>query len=162
MSNLYELNDEIMSLREAFETGEIPEDAFNDTLEGLHMEFETKTESLCKLRANLLADAAACDAEAKRLNERKTVYKNEVERIQSYIQSAMQAAEQKKYKAGTFSISVAKSTPAVEIYDADLVPKDYFTTPTPVVNKTAIKDAIKSGVRVPGAKLTQGEHLNIR
>lgn len=162
MSNLYELSEEIQAIQTAYENGEIPEEAFADTLEGVQMAFDKKVENICKLRANLLADAATYKAESDRLKARETTAKNEASRLQNYLLSVLQAAGQKKIKAGTFTASIAKSPAALKIYDESLIPKSYYVPQPDKIDSAAIKEAIKSGENVPGAMLEQGEHLNIR
>ena len=71
MANIYELTEQIKALQAAYENGEIPEDAFNDTLEGLKLELPELIENICKWRADVLADIAGYKAEINRLSERK-------------------------------------------------------------------------------------------
>lgn len=160
--NLYEIAGEIQTIQTAFENGEIPEEAFADTLEGIQMAFDAKVENICKLRANLLADIAAYKAEIDRLKQRETIAKNEIARLQNYLLGALKATGKQKFKAGTFALSVAKSPAALKIYDESLIPKQYYVPQPDKIDSAAIKDAIKSGQKVPGAELVQGEHLNIR
>lgn len=162
MANIYELTEQIKALQAAYENGEVPEDAFNDTLEALNMEREEAIENICKWRADVLADIAGYKAEINRLSERKQHAEKLVERLQNYMYSALQAAGQRKIKAGTFTVSIAKSTPAVHITDEKAIPAEYFKQPAPVLDKTKLKEALRTGQQVPGAELVQGEHLNIR
>ncbi len=126
MPNLYELTDEIQSLQSAFESGEIPEDAFNDTLEGLQMGFDQKVENICKWIMNLKADAAAHKAEKERQAAIEKSTNNQEDRLKSYLQSALISTGQQKIKVGTFTASIAKSPAALKVYDESLVPKSYF------------------------------------
>jgi len=162
MSNLYELNDNIRQLQAIYEAGEIPEDAFNDTLEALNMEREEAIENICKWRTNILADIEGYKTEIERLTNRKKAAENLIKRLQNYILSSLSAAGQKKLKAGTFTVSIVKSAPALKIYDESLIPKTYYVPQPDKLDHAAIKEAIKSGQKVPGAELVQGEHLNIR
>lgn len=162
MANIYELTEQIKALQAAYENGEIPEDAFNDTLEGLKLELPELIENICKWRADVLADIAGYKAEINRLSERKQHAEKLVERLQNYMYSALQAAGQRKIKACTFAVSIVKSAPALKIYDESLIPKTYYVPQPDKLDHAAIKEAIKSGQKVPGAELVQGEHLNIR
>lgn len=162
MSNLYELNDNIRQLQAIYEAGEIPEDAFNDTLEALNMEREEKIKNICKWIANISADREGYKAEIKRLSNKDKQAENLQKRLQNYLMSALSAAGQRKIKAGTFTVSIAKSAPALRIYDESLIPKTYYVPQPDKLDHAAIKEAIKSGQKVPGAELVQGEHLNIR
>jgi hypothetical protein len=162
MPNLYELTDEIQSIQNAYESGDIPEEAFADTLEGVQMEFDAKVENICKLRANLLADSAAYKAEKERLATRETAAKNEATRLQNYLLNALQTTGQKKIKVGTFTASIAKSPAALVILDESLIPKNYRIPQPDKIDNAAIKGIIKSGQSVPGAELKQGEYLKIR
>ena len=59
-----------------------------------------------------------------------------------------------------FKVTTRKSE-AVEIIDESLVPNE-FKTFKPVISKTDIKKAIKSGIKVEGAELRENINLMIR
>ena len=69
-----------------------------------------------------------------------------------------------KDERGVFkaSLSVGRDE-AVEVFDAEQVPADFVRTVTKTEpDKTAIKNAIKSGLEVAGAKLVKRDRLTIR
>lgn len=162
MPNLYEISEELQSIQAAFENGDIPEEAFADTLEGVQMEFDTKVENICKWIMNLKAESAAHKAEKERQQQLEKSANNQADRLKAFLQSVLKAADKPKVKAGTFTASIAKSTPALKVYDESLIPSTFYVKQPDKIDNAAIKDAIKAGQTVPGAKLEQGEHLNIR
>ena len=51
---------------------------------------------------------------------------------------------------------------SVNITDENILPEDYLIPQPPKVDKTSLKEALKSGIEVPGAELKQTEGLRIR
>ena len=88
---LYELTEDYMNLLELAEDPDIDEQAFNDTLEGIDGALEDKVERYAKVIRTLEGDAAACDAEAKRLRNKKQTIENNIRRMKAALQYAMQA-----------------------------------------------------------------------
>lgn len=162
MPNLYELTEDIQSLQNAFETGDIPEDAFTDTLEGLQMGFDQKVENICKWVMNLKADAAAHAIEKKRQADLEKSASNQADRLKAYLQSALKATKKDKVKAGTFTASIAKSPVALNVFDEKLIPDNFYVQPPKAIDNVAVKEALKSGQTIPGAELKQGEYLKIK
>lgn len=162
MPNLYELTEDIQSLQNAFEAGDIPEDAFLDTLEGLQMGFDQKVENICKWVMNLKADAAAHETEKKRQADMQKSAENQAMRLKDYLQSALKATKKDKVKAGTFIASIAKSPAALSIIDNKLIPDRFYVQPPKSLDNAALKDALKTGQTIPGAELKQGEYLKIK
>ena len=72
MSTLYELTAEYQALLELAEDPESDPQAIADTFEGLEFELESKAEDYAKVIRMLEYDAAACDAESKRLRNKSS------------------------------------------------------------------------------------------
>ena len=88
---LYELTEDYMNLLELAEDPDIDEQAFTDTLEGIEGALEDKAEGYAKVIRTLEGDAAACDAESKRLRNKKQTIENNIKRMKAALQYAMQA-----------------------------------------------------------------------
>ena len=77
----------------------------------------------------------------------------------------MEAMQIEKIECPLFKVAIQKNPAAVDIFDALSIPADYMTTPkppAPAPDKAKIKDAIKAGQEVPGARLTQSTRLSIK
>lgn len=159
MSTIYEMTEQAQELLELLTDGEIDEQTFLDTIEG--MGAIDKVENICKVISCLSADSQMFSDEIKRCQDRKRTVDNNITRLKKALYDFYIASGQKQLKAGTFTVSSRKST-AVKITNEEAIPMDYFTIPLPKVNLTAIKKAIKEGKEVTGAEIEERESVQIR
>lgn len=157
---LYEMTAVATQLYDLFTEGEIPEEAVNDTLEGIGI--ADKVEDYCKVINQLNADVMTIDAEIDRLNAKKQRAKKGVDRMKTALLGFMTATDTTKTSAGTFNLSIRKSK-AVVISDLEKVPEKYITVKTTTApDKKAIKSAIESGEQVEGAAIQINSNLMIK
>ena len=162
---LYELTEDYMNLLELAEDPDIDEQAFNDTLEGIEGALEDKAEGYAKVIRTLEGDAAACDAESKRLRNKKQTIENNIKRMKAALQCAMQITGKTKFKTSLFSFGIQKNPAAVVIDEEHLenIPDRFLIPQDPQIDKRAIKEALKAGEDLEGlAHLEQTESLRIR
>ena len=153
MATLYELTDDYLTLLEMAEDPDIDEQALKDTMEGIEGALEIKAEGYAKVIRTLEGDAAACDAESKRLRNKKQAIENNIKRMKAALQYAMQATGKTKFKTALFSFGIQKNP----IPDRFLIPQD------PQIDKKAIKEALKAGEDLEGiAHLSETYSLRIR
>lgn len=131
-----------------------------DYLEHLEMEKDKKKEYLIKLYLNCKADADALKAEAQKFQKRSQTEANKAEQIKNYL-AYIQNGEKFKSEDGLHQISFRKTT-SVEVEDISKLDKCYLRYKEPEADKTAIKDALKSGVDVVGAVLVEKLSPNIK
>jgi hypothetical protein len=109
------------------------------------------------------SDFDAIDNEIKRLQDIKRMRTNRVDSLKNYIKTFMEANGIKRQDFPTFTLSVAKNPPSVEIYNENLIPEQYREKViTEKINKTAIKNDITAGLVVAGADIKQGTSLRIK
>lgn len=162
---LYELTEDYMNLLELAEDPDIDEQAFADTLEGIEGALEDKAEGYAKVIRTLEGDAAACDAESKRLRNKKQTIENNIKRMKAALQCAMQITGKTKFKTSLFSFGIQKNPAAVVIDEEHLenIPDRFLIPQDPQIDKRAIKEALKAGEDLEGlAHLEQTESLRIR
>lgn len=159
MANLYELTQDAMMLQELLENGDIDEQTYADTLEGLDV--ETKVENICKVIKNLEAIAVACKTEKDRLAQREKTANNSIARLKDSLLAHMLLLNKKKTDAGTFTVSTSVSK-SVEIIYEDMLDEKYFIPQPDKIDKTAITTDIKAGVEVSGARLVEKPYVRIR
>ena len=162
---LYELTEDYMNLLELAEDPDIDEQAFTDTLEGIEGALEDKAEGYAKVIRTLEGDAAACDAESKRLRNKKQTIENNIKRMKAALQYAMQATGKTKFKTALFSFGIQKNPAAVVIDEGYIknIPDRFLIPQDPQIDKKAIKEALKAGEDLEGiAHLEQTESLRIR
>lgn len=155
MPNLYEIDQAIMGCID-YETGEILD---AERLDALQMERQDKVESVALWIKNLSADALAYKAEKEAFAEREKAALKKVESLKSWLAGALDG---QKFSTWRCAVTFRKSE-AVEIEDEGMLPLEMKTekiTYTP--NKTAIKEAIKAGQEISGAKLVERLNATIK
>lgn len=166
MSSLYELTADYEALLALAEDPDIDEDAFRDTLDGIAGAIEDKAENYAKVIRMLEGDAAACDAESKRLRGKKTTIENNIKRMKSALQYSMEVTGKRKFKTALFSFNIQKNPASVVIDEAyvENIPEKFLVYKDPDVNKKALKDAINAGDKdaMSIAHLEQTESLRIK
>lgn len=152
--NLYEIEKEIMDCIDE-ETGEIVD---VEKLDSLVMERDVKIENICLWIKNLKADAVALKAEKDNFAARQKSAENKAESLTKYISSYLNGD---KYKSARVTVSYRKSE-AVNITDITQVPEEYIKPVEPQADKTAIKNAIKGGLIIPGAEIVENQNIQIK
>jgi len=161
---IYEIDSRISNLMEMIyedaETngGEIADD-MADELEALDMKRAEKIENVACYIKNLDAEAEAIKREEKRLAERRKSAESKAERLKQYLAYALHGEE--VYSSARVKLSWRKSE-SVEVESVDLLPEEFRRIKTTVdADKTAIKQAIKSGEDVAGACIVERRNLQV-
>ena len=144
---------------------DLDEQTFADTLESLSGDLEVKATNVAMFVRNLEASAESIKAAEKQMAERRKAIESKAERIRNYLKDNMARTGITKIDCPYFALSLRNSPPAVEVINADEIPAQYFDIPeppAPVLNKNRLKDDLKNGVIVEGARLTQGSYLQIK
>ena len=158
--NLYELKENYLKVLELIEAGE---ENLEDTLESINDTIEVKAENYAKIIRNLEGNVNMLKAEVERLNSRKKSIEGNVDRLKENLKMAMIVTGKEKIKTGLFNITVANNPVALNVFDENLIPENFFTYETiKKMDKAAIKDLLKAGQVVEGAELTQGRGLRIK
>ena len=157
MSNLYELNKAIadFDLEIDEETGEILN---MDGLDALQLERDTKIENIALWIKNLTADAKAYKEEKAVFAEKERRAKNKIESLKRYLQDNLDG---QKFNTSKVSISYRKSQ-SVEITDLSILPRMALKEQDPVPDKVVLKDLLKAGTLVAGARLVDKQNMIIK
>ena len=148
-----------INLYEMLQADEIDEQAYNDTMEGIGA--DEKLEDYIYVIKQYEADNVAIKTEIDRLKANKEKNDKAIERMKKAVVDFMNATGQKKANAGTFKLSLRKSESTV-ITDETKIPSEYLVPQPPKVDKTAIKKAIKLGIKVDGAVIEIKESVVAR
>ena len=165
MSTLYQLTTDYEALLTLAEDPDTDPQAFADTLEGLTGEIEDKADNYAKVLRMLDGDAQAIRDEERRLKARREAIENNIKRMKSALQYAMQVTGKVKFKTALFSFGIRKNPPSVVIDTANVrdFPDEYIIESEPILDKKALKDALKAGENLSGlCHLEQSESLSIR
>lgn len=164
MTALYELAAMYRADAEKLADLDLDEATLADTLESMGGELEVKAQNVVFFARNLESTATAIkEAEAKMAARRKAL-ENRAAGLLRYVQESMRFANIQKIECPHFVLKIQNNPPSVDVYEPGLIPSEFMKQkppPPPEVDKTAIKEAIKSGREVPGAKLAQGQRLVI-
>lgn len=75
----------------------------------------------------------------------------------------MIATGKEKIKTDLFNVTVVNNPVAVNVIDEKLIPEEYFKVEIiRKLDKISLRDAIKNGEEIQGAKLMQGKGLRIK
>lgn len=157
--NLYELSAAYQHIQSLIEDGG---ENLADTLESLNDAIEEKAVGYAKIIKNLEGQAQAIKAEEERLATRRKTLEGNAKRLKEALEQSMIQTNVKKIKTELFSFNIQKNPPSVDVLDDSAIPKSYFNIPAPVLDKKAILQDLKNGIKVPGVEMKQSEGLRIR
>lgn len=144
------------------------EQTLTDTLEGEAWPLELKAQNYGFVIRNLDTLAASIkEAEKQMADRRKSIEKRSAALLER-LKTGLEIAGVQKLDTPHFALTIKKNPPSVDVWDEKQIPAAYMRTPepppppAPVPDKAAIKQAIKDGIDVPGAKMVQGTRLEIK
>lgn len=168
---LYEISNYYRALFEQFEMFEEvgEEQAWFDTLDGIEQEFDSKAENIAVYIKNLISDIAQLKAEEKALKDRRQTKEHKVDSLKKYLLSCMQKTDRRKIDKPKAVISVRTNAESVCIADEKAFigwamqnNDSLLKYSEPEVKKTEVKNLLKSGEKVPFAKLERTQSLIIK
>lgn len=155
---LYELSTAFQQVQNM----DLDPEVMQDTLDSIEDAIENKAENIAKLIRNLKADVTAYKEEEDRLKTKRQATENKVKWLKTYLEGNMKLTGKTKFKSGMFNFSIQKNPASVNILDERIIPEEFLIPQLPKIDKTALKDVLKTGVEVPGVELKQTEGLRIR
>ena len=159
---LYELTNEYQQLLLMAEDPDIDPQVLADTFDALEGDIEAKAEGYAKVIKQLDADTTALKSEIDRLTSRKKTIENNIDRLKERLKTAMILCDKPKFKTALFSFMV-QNNPEKVVLETEDVPEKYLVQQDPKVNKTLLKEDLKSGIDLSGiAHLEQDTSLRIK
>ena len=157
--NLYEIENEIMSCVD-METGEIID---VEKLQQLEMERDIKIENIALWIKNLDAEAKAYKEEKDSFAQKQKVAENKAKSLKRYLTSFLAGTA---YKSTKVNVSF-RTSKTVDVFSMDALMRfdgcdDYLKYKEPEPDKTAIKNAIASGVDIPGCQIVENQNIQIK
>lgn len=162
MGKLYEISDRYRNIQELLDNPDLPEVDILQALNKIDEEFDTKVENIAKLISSLNSDIDGIKKEIKRLQVRKNVMEHRADDLKNYIYEHMKLLKKQKIKGKLFTLSIRKTSPAVDIVEEEVIPKKYWKPQPDVLDKKSILDELKNNMEIPGVKIKQGTALSIR
>lgn len=119
---------------------------------------QTKVDSVVYFAQSQEDLLEAFDKRIKELQEAKKIVSSRNERFEKYIISCLDLLQTQSLKGTLSTISLRKPSQIVEIYDEGLLSPELFRTKSIIeVDKETIKEKIKNGQEIQGAKLIEGK-----
>ena len=159
--NLYEITQEALYLSTLLETEELTAE-LEEALIINQDQLQAKAVNYAKVIANYQAESDAIDQEIKRLKAMKDSREKKIEWLKESVKKAMLVSGIEKVESPLFKLSVRRSE-AVEVDLVEALPNAYQNVKNVVTaDKVAIKEAIKRGENVTGARLVENFNLQIK
>lgn len=166
--NLYEITGEFRAISQMLDGAEgdaIMLEAVGQALADNKADFDDKCRAVVHIIANYKGNADALDAEISRLSARKKAADNRKKWLEDYLLTNMLATGTTEISHPAFTIKLQDNPPSVVVDDAALIPMEFMRqkpAPAPEPDKSAIKDAFKSGNPVPGCRVESKQRLVIK
>lgn len=157
MATLYELTGQFLDIYNM----ELDEETKLDTLDSIdwQTDYENKVENYVKVIKNTEANIEARKNEIKRLTELNRSDERKKERMKEVLKESMALTGHERVDTPLFKVSFRKSQ-VVEVEDL-LLPEGYkIATYKP--DKKRIKEDLKNGLDILGAKLVENQNLIIK
>ena len=165
MSTLYDLTNDFRMLLEMADDPDVDEQTLADTMDGLQGELHDKADGYAKVIQTLKARMKVIKEEEERLYARRKTIEANVDRMKAALETAMIAANDRKFKTDLFSFGIQKNPASVvvdELY-IENIPEEYLIQQEPKIDRKKIAEDIKAGKDLEGiAHLVQSEGLRIR
>lgn len=116
------------------------------------------------------SDASCIDAEVKRLSARSKAKKNAVERLKTYIMTALERTDTKKLDTGRYSVTVKQNPEALDCSDSKALlewckvsgNEQFLRQKEPELDAAEVKKAIQLGIDIPFCSLKRGKSIMIK
>ena len=165
---LYVIANEYLALAEKLSVLDLDADTIRDTIEGSGIvdSLQDKAQGIEFIASEAVKYNTLIDMEIDRLKALKADREKVAAGLHKYLLENMERAGISKIDCPLFSISIRRNPPAVKV-DPLMLPAEWWKTPdpkppAPQPDKVAIKAAIQVGIDIPGARMVQGQRLEIR
>ena len=159
--NLYEITQEALYLSTLLETEELTPE-LEEALIINQDQLQAKAVNYAKVIANYQAESDAIDQEIKRLKAMKESRDKKIDWLKESVKKAMLVSGIEKVESPLFKLSVRRSE-AVEVDVVEALPSAFQNVKNVVTaDKVAIKEAIKRGENITGARLIENFNLQIK
>jgi len=159
--NLYEITREAQELASLLETEELTPE-LEAALIINQDQLQNKAGNYAKVITNIQSDSDAIDAEIKRLKAMKETKDRALNRLKEALREAMLVSGIDKIESSLFKLSLRRSE-AVEVDVVDALPSEFINIKNVITpDKVAIKEAIKRGENVIGARIIENFNIQIK
>lgn len=161
---LYALADEFRATADQLADLDLPPEVVADTLESIALPLEQKAVSVACFVRNLEATAEQIKLAEDAMAKRRKAIQARADHVRKYLMDNMERCGISKIDSPYFNLAIRDNPESVDIDQPELIPQDYMREipATYQPDKPLIKQAIKDGHDVPGARLVRGKRLDIK
>ena len=145
---------------------DLDEQTVADTLESISGDMQEKCTNVAAFIRNTESLADQIKQAEQAMAARRKALENRADRIRQYLIDNMQRTGISKIDSPWFKIAIAKNPPSVVVDDEATLkfahPEFVKVVTTESLDKSAIKEAIKAGQIVEGARLVQADRVTIK
>lgn len=170
MKSLYEFGKEFQVLKDLVDndlefndsTGEVIDNsvAISELYNELNMSFSDKLDNTMRYVSMIDGESDTLEKEIKRLQAKKKTLDNKSDRLRCLVKDTLIAADIDNFKSSIYSFRIGHSE-AVDVEDVEMLPTKYVRTKYEA-DKKAIKEDIKKGFSVIGAKIVINKNLVVK
>jgi hypothetical protein len=159
--SMYQIQSEYQQIADALTTGELTPE-LEQALSIAEHELEVKSVNYSFVIKDINDEISIINAEIDRLKDLKKVRENALERLKNNISKAMQLFQVDEIKTPLIKINFRKSE-SVEVDNLALLDAKFLNEKVTITpDKMAIKEAIKNGEDVNGARLVINNNIQIK
>lgn len=161
--SLYQLKGAWLELANTLSDMDLDAQTVADTIEGSdeQMALEDKVQGYEMVARNLEAYVPAIQMEIKRLQAMEKRVTSRADMLRDRVKTSMKELGIQKITCPLFEMRIQQNPAKLDIFEEALVPDEFWLTPPKQIDKTKLKEAIKTGADVQGARLTKGDSLRI-
>ena len=164
---LYTVVAEFREQAEQLADMELDEQTYMDSLESIQWPVEQKSRAVAAVIGNMGAANQMLSEFIKAKQAQLKAMQAREDSLREYLLRNMLDCEITEIKAmdGSMTIKVKQNPPSVLVEDESAIPWEYMrqaAPPPPAVDKAAIKEALKAGISVPGARLVSKQSVSIK
>jgi hypothetical protein len=159
--NLYQITKDYLEIQQILETEELTPE-LEQALILSQKQLQTKGGGYAKIMANKQSNVDGATAEMKRIKAYIEQEQKQIDRLKNALLQSMVLTGTDKLECDFFRFSVRRSE-AVEVDLLEALPANYVTEKTTKsADKVAIKEAIKRGENITGARIIENFNLQIK
>jgi hypothetical protein len=162
MTSLYEMTTEMEIAIDDLMAQDVPQDVINDTIEGMKGDLKAKQLACAAYILNKESDIKEMDRYQLKMLNRSAVVSASVERLRSTLLWSLGKNKNVPVSNNEISIKVQKNPARVVVDESVIDDKFVVKKTTSAIDRIAIKEAIKNGDTIEGAKLQCSNKIVIK
>ena len=164
MPSLYELTESTRAaIEELLALEDVPQEAVNNTIEGLEGELQIKQRNVAAYILNRESDIEAMKQYKNNMEKRIKQAENQINRLKNGLLWSLKKHGKNRLELPEMVIKIKNNPLSVAINNMDLIPPEHRRTKVEYVpDKKKIKESILAGKSVSGAHLETKERIDIK